>query len=153
MFAHVDGGADDHRIVAIRFGDVGALDIHRVGLVAVTPDHVGNVLRDPRRQPLSGAVGDQNPNHDRSTSFWMVLSSCARQSASLTHATRFWSGCRVRCPLWAKATTATTTHSMAAHTRIWVNSATPVTRGVRKNMLAERLACMSIATSRFPVRS
>src|SRR5215204_7246701 len=69
VFAHVDGGTDDHRIVVVRFGAHGALEVHRVGLVA--PDHLGDVLRDPGRQSLGGPVGDQNPKHDRSTSFWM----------------------------------------------------------------------------------
>jgi hypothetical protein len=58
VFAHVDGGADDHRIVVVRFGVHGALEVHRVGLVAVAPDHLGDVARDPGRQPLAGPYAE-----------------------------------------------------------------------------------------------
>src|SRR5215204_1574829 len=153
VFAHVDGGTDDHRIVAVRVRGSAALDIHCVGLVAVAPDHVGDVLRDSGRQPLGGPVGDQNPYHDRSTSFWMALSSCARRAASLTQATRLrGGGWRERCPPWAKETAPTTTHSTAAHTRYHVTRGIPVIRtGVEIIQNATRLACMSIATSRLPL--
>src|SRR5215218_1044008 len=153
VFAHVDGGTDDHRIVAVRVRGSGGLDIHCVGLVAVAPDHVGDVLRDSGRQPLGGPVGDQNPYHDRSTSFWMALSSCAQQSASLTQATRFWSGCRVRCPPLTKATAPTTTHSTAPNTRRKVNKGNPGARDAKITRLPVALPCMSIAKSRLSVRS
>jgi hypothetical protein len=54
----------------------------------------------------------------------------------------------------AKAIAATTTHSTAANTRSQVSKGTSdIAVGVRINMPLERLACMSIATSRLPVRS
>ncbi len=58
-------------------------------------------------------------------------------------------------PSLATATAATTSHIAAANTRSQVTKGTPaIARGARmKSVLAMRLACMSIATSRLPVRS
>src|SRR6266511_3480301 len=47
MLAHVDGAPHDHRVVAIRFGGAGAFDVYRVRLIALLPDRVSEVLRNP----------------------------------------------------------------------------------------------------------
>ena len=79
----------------------------------------------------------------------------AVEGLPLSQATRLLSGCRERCPPWAKATAPTTTHSAAANTRFQAKPGTSASpRGCWINMLAEKLARMSIATNMLsPVRS
>ncbi len=69
-------------------------------------------------------------------------------------AIRLRRGCRKICPRLATATAATPTHSTAAHARYQVTRGTPaIPGGVEISQNTTRLACMSIATSRLPVRS
>jgi hypothetical protein len=53
----------------------------------------------------------------------------------------------------AHATAATITHRLAVNATFHVKKGAPVSGGWRISVLAERLACMSIATSRLAVRS
>src|SRR5687768_7327630 len=77
----------------------------------------------------------------------------AAPPACLFHAARLRSGCRETCPPLVNATAATTTHRMAVSARFHVKKGAPISGGWRISVLAERLACMSITTSRLAVRS
>src|SRR5215207_6796047 len=52
MLAHMDGASDDGCVVGIHKGIRRPFEVQRVCLVALAPNHIGNVFRNPRRMSL-----------------------------------------------------------------------------------------------------
>jgi hypothetical protein len=71
--------------------------------------------------------------------------------SQVLHDTLLWSGCRDSFPRSATVTAATTAHNTVAKTKFQARVITPVAKGWRIRVLAERLACISITTGRLPV--
>jgi hypothetical protein len=63
VLAHVDGRRHNDAVLSVRNGVRGMLEVRGDGLVAVRPDHIGDVLRNVGCLPFNAAVSNVDSSH------------------------------------------------------------------------------------------